>query len=98
MIRKSRISTSNGLPLQWWAHTNTSLCLIPSTIQEEQNEANTQQRGFQQHKAERQKANASNRVAWNTLFMRADTVAEAVAAHYGISKSQLLDKEAAGAA
>ena len=28
--------------------------------------------------------------------MRADTVAEAVAAHYNISKSQLLDKEAAG--
>jgi hypothetical protein len=29
------------------------------------------------------KAGAGNRSAWNTLFMRADTVAAAVAAHYG---------------
>lgn len=27
--------------------------------------------------------------------MRADTVAEAIAAHYGVSKAQLLDREAA---
>lgn len=33
-----------------------------------------------------------NRAAWNTLFMRADTVAEAVAAHYGVTKSELLDR------
>lgn len=32
------------------------------------------------------KAGAGNRSAWNTLFMRADTVAEAVAAHYGESR------------
>ena len=31
---------------------------------------------------------------WNTLFLRADTVAEAVAAHYGITKAQLLDRDA----
>lgn len=29
------------------------------------------------------KAGAGNRSAWNSLFMRADTVAEAVAAHFG---------------
>ena len=28
--------------------------------------------------------------------MRADTVAEAIAAHYGVTKAQLLDKDAAG--
>lgn len=51
---------------------------------------------FKQQKEAGQRAGAGNRAAWNTLFMRSDTVAEAVAAHYGISKSQLLDKEAAG--
>lgn len=40
------------------------------------------------------KAGAGNRSAWNTLFMRADTVAAAVAAHFGVSKSELLDREA----
>lgn len=51
---------------------------------------------FKKRKREEQKLNAGNRAAWNTLFMRADTVAEAIASHFGISKSQLLDKEAAG--
>lgn len=41
------------------------------------------------------RSQAGNRAAWNTLFMRSDTVAEAVAAHYGISKSQLLSRDAA---
>lgn len=40
------------------------------------------------------KASAGNKVAWNSLFMRADTVAEAVAAHYGVSKADLLDPSA----
>jgi len=40
------------------------------------------------------KASAGNTVAWNSLFMRADTVAEAVAAHYGVTKSDLLDPTA----
>lgn len=40
------------------------------------------------------KASAGNRAAWNSLFMRADTVAEAVAAHYGVSKAELLDPQA----
>jgi multiple RNA-binding domain-containing protein 1 len=40
------------------------------------------------------KASAGNTVAWNSLFMRADTVAEAVAAHYGVTKSDLLDPNA----
>jgi hypothetical protein len=37
---------------------------------------------------------AGNRSVWNTLFLRQDTVAEAVAAHYGITKAQLLDRDA----
>ena len=53
-------------------------------------------RGYRQQREAEQRANAGNRVAWNTLFMRPDTVAEAVAAHYGVSKSQLLDRDAAG--
>ena len=32
--------------------------------------------------------------AWNSLFMRQDTVAAAVAAHYGVSKSDLLSRDA----
>jgi len=41
---------------------------------------------------------ASDRVAWNALYMRPDTVAEAVAAHYGVSKSELLSRDAPDAA
>jgi len=37
---------------------------------------------------------ATNTVAWNTLFMRSDTVAEAVADMYNMSKSDLLDPSA----
>ena len=65
-------------------------------MQEEEAAADTKATDFKRQKEQSQKAGAGNRAAWNTLFMRADTVAEAVAAHYGISKSQLLDKEAAG--
>ena len=41
------------------------------------------------------KAGAGNRVTWNTLFMRSDTIAEAIAAHYGMTKASLLDRDAA---
>ncbi|KAL3138544.1 hypothetical protein ABBQ32_006320 [Trebouxia sp. C0010 RCD-2024] len=50
---------------------------------------------FKETREADRKSQAGNRAAWNTLFMRSDTVAEAVAAHYGISKSQLLSKDAA---
>lgn len=65
-------------------------------MQDEEQGADIKPTNFKKQKQGQQKASAGNRVAWNTLFMRSDTVAEAVAAHYGISKSQLLDKEAAG--
>ena len=50
--------------------------------------------GFKAQREAQQKAQAGNRAAWSTLFMRSDTVAAAVAEHYGITKAQLLDKEA----
>ena len=65
-------------------------------LQEEDGAEEARPRGYRQQREAVQKANAGNRVAWNTLFMRPDTVAEAVAAHYGVSKSQLLDRDAAG--
>ncbi|KAK9806736.1 hypothetical protein WJX72_000950 [[Myrmecia] bisecta] len=51
--------------------------------------------GFKDKREAERRANAGNRSAWNTLFMRPDTVAEAVAAHYNITKSELLDRDAA---
>ena len=50
---------------------------------------------FKEAREAERKSEAGNRAAWNTLFMRSDTVAEAVAAHYGITKSQLLSRDAA---
>ena len=66
-------------------------------LQEEEGAEGARPRGYRQQREADQRADAGNRVAWNTLFMRPDTVAEAVAAHYGVSKSQLLDRDAAGA-
>ena len=50
--------------------------------------------GFKAQREAQQRAQAGDRAAWSTLFMRSDTVAAAVAEHYGITKAQLLDKEA----
>ncbi|KAL2244495.1 UNVERIFIED_CONTAM: putative RNA-binding protein 19 [Sesamum indicum] len=48
----------------------------------------------QQRDAERKASEASgNTRAWNSLFMRPDTVVENVARKFGVSKSELLDKE-----
>ncbi|KAK2080715.1 hypothetical protein QBZ16_000569 [Prototheca wickerhamii] len=50
--------------------------------------------GFKAARAREQRAGAGTASsAWNSLFVRADTVAEAVAAHFGIPKSALLDRE-----
>lgn len=44
---------------------------------------------------ERKKSEAGgNTRAWNSLFMRADTVVENIARKFGVSKSDLLDREA----
>ena len=47
---------------------------------------------FKRTREERLKRDAgTNRAAWNSLFMRQDTVAAAVAAKYGVSKADLLE-------
>ncbi|KAL6761447.1 hypothetical protein V8C86DRAFT_3131565 [Haematococcus lacustris] len=51
---------------------------------------------FKAAQAEKRKDQAGNRAAWNSLFMRPDTVVEAVAAHYGVPKSQLMDARQSG--
>ena len=48
--------------------------------------------GFKQNRDSRLKQDAgTNKAAWNSLFMRQDTVAAAVAAKYGLSKADLLE-------
>ena len=53
-------------------------------------------KGFKADKEATRRASAGNRSAWNTLFMRPDTVAAAIAEHYGVSRAELLDRDAAG--
>ncbi len=70
-------------------HTHTSHTPHPPPPQH--------QEGMSSFKAQREaqrKADAGNKTAWNSLFMRPDTVAEAVAAHFGMSKSELLERHA----
>lgn len=51
-------------------------------------------KSFKEERAQAKKGSAGKATnAWNSLFVRADTVAEAIAAHFGIPKSALLDKE-----
>lgn len=50
--------------------------------------------GFRAERDAQRKGDAGNRATWNTLFMRADTVVEAVAEHYGVKKSELMDRDA----
>ncbi|XP_048228729.1 multiple RNA-binding domain-containing protein 1 isoform X2 [Ricinus communis] len=51
---------------------------------------------FKQHWEEERKASEvnGNTRAWNTLFMRPDTVVENIARRHGVNKSDLLDREA----
>ena len=53
-------------------------------------------RGFKGEREAARRAGAGNRAAWNTLFMRPDTVAAAVAEHFGVTRAELLDRDAAG--
>jgi len=55
--------------------------------------ASASEASFKKQREEERKSQAGNRAAWNSLFMRQDTVAEAVAAHFGITKSDLLDRD-----
>ncbi|KAG9455284.1 hypothetical protein H6P81_008188 [Aristolochia fimbriata] len=51
---------------------------------------------FKEQRAEQKKASevGGDTRAWNSLFVRSDTVAENIARKYGVSKSDLLDREA----
>jgi hypothetical protein len=54
--------------------------------------------GFKEQRAAERKADAGDRSAWSTLYMRQDTVVEAVAALLGVDKSEFLDPEASDVA
>ena len=49
---------------------------------------------FKTEREAERKADAGNTKAWNSLFMRQDTVAAAIAAHYGVTKAELLESDA----
>ena len=49
---------------------------------------------FKTERDAERKADAGNTKAWNSLFMRQDTVAAAIAAHYGVTKAELLESGA----
>ncbi len=75
--------------------TYTSPCSFDQTVQDADS-AGKGAKGFKAAKEADRKASAGNRSAWNTLFMRPDTVAAAIAEHYGVSRAELLDRDAAG--
>lgn len=56
------------------------------------------QAGFKAERDSKRKANAGDKTAWSTFFMREDTVAQAAAELLGITKAELLDPEAPDAA
>ncbi|KAK8618630.1 hypothetical protein V6N13_132616 [Hibiscus sabdariffa] len=58
--------------------------------------ANQGSKSFKQKREEERKASeaSGDTRAWNSLFMRPDTVVENIARKYGVSKSELLDREA----
>ncbi|XP_054798328.1 uncharacterized protein LOC129303204 isoform X2 [Prosopis cineraria] len=68
----------------------------PSDSKEKNSSVDQGSRTFKkQREEERKAAEASGDTrAWNSLFMRSDTVVENIARKYGVSKSDLLDQEA----
>lgn len=48
---------------------------------------------YKDQKEAKKKTEAGNKVVWNTLFMRQDTVLEAIAVHYGVPKSEMMDPD-----
>ncbi|KAA8544700.1 hypothetical protein F0562_019453 [Nyssa sinensis] len=68
----------------------------PSEKQETNFSANQSSKSFKQQREEERKASeaSGNTRAWNSLFMRPDTVVENIARKFGVSKGDLLDREA----
>jgi len=54
----------------------------------------TEQTSYRKEKEESLKQNIGDRSTWNTFYMRPDTVTEAVAEYYGLSRSALMDRDA----
>ncbi|KAF8412655.1 hypothetical protein HHK36_000623 [Tetracentron sinense] len=68
----------------------------PSANQENNVAASQASKTVKQQREEQRKASeaSGDTSAWNSLFMRPDTVVENIARKYGVSKSDLLDREA----
>ncbi|KAK8664519.1 hypothetical protein V6N13_084305 [Hibiscus sabdariffa] len=68
----------------------------PADKREIDDSANQGSKSFKQKREEQRKASeaSGDTRAWNSLFMRPDTVVENIARKFGVSKSELLDREA----
>jgi multiple RNA-binding domain-containing protein 1 len=68
----------------------------PTVEPEINNSSSNSSKTFKQKRVEERKASeaSGNTRSWNTLFMRPDTVVENIARKFGVSKSDLLDREA----
>ncbi|KAL2474679.1 nucleotide binding [Abeliophyllum distichum] len=68
----------------------------PSDKQEAHNFTQQSSKTFKQQRNDERKASeaSGNTRGWNSLFMRPDTVVENIARKFGVSKSELLDREA----
>lgn len=67
-----------------------------SSVKQEINGPVNISKTFKEKREEERKASeaSGNTSAWNSLFMRSDTVVENIARKFGVSKSDLLDREA----
>ncbi|KAF9618217.1 hypothetical protein IFM89_000852 [Coptis chinensis] len=76
-------------------HVMPAMPKISSEKQEDMTASQTS-KSFKQQREERRKASeaSGNTRAWNSLFMRPDTIVENIARKHGVSKSELLDPEA----
>ncbi|XP_069789262.1 probable RNA-binding protein 19 [Narcine bancroftii] len=73
--------------------------ILPSIIKEEKDENDDNSSGssaFKKKKAAQEKARSNSSHNWNTLFIGINTVADAIAAKYNATKSQVLDHEGKG--
>ncbi|KAJ1377532.1 RNA-binding domain superfamily, partial [Sesbania bispinosa] len=68
----------------------------PSNNKDNNVSKNKKSQTFKQHREEKRKAAEAtgDTKAWNSLFMRRDTIMEYIARKYDVSKSDLLDREA----
>ncbi|CAL9226089.1 unnamed protein product [Arabidopsis halleri] len=66
------------------------------TSDKQVNDTSNLPKTFKQKREEQRKASEAggNTKAWNSLFMRPDTILENIVRVYGVSKSELLDREA----